>query len=131
MNLDIVKNPIWIAGFMTGEGYFYKQKTIKDYKAFTIGLCMHIESKPILEVLQSIYGGTLYLKTKGKHCQWRIGRTKQILKFVNDVSPYLACAKKHQFEIWFKEFNDYKNGLDSWKSGWKNIKKSRLKHNPI
>lgn len=95
---------------MCGEGYFYKQKIKNKYLAFSIGVCMNNRDRMILKTLEEKYGGTVLNRKDNKTCQWRMTAMNELIRFSNEIAPYLVGYKKEQFTEWFYRLNEYKTG---------------------
>ena len=92
----------YIAGFFDGEGCIRVAHNRKDSGS---GIHVFITNtfKPILDQIQSLYGGRVSLRSKSnpKHrtCyQWRISNRIQALVFLSDMEP-LLIEKKAQARL--------------------------------
>lgn len=83
----------YIAGFFDGEGCIRISSNCKD-RGFGIHVFITNTYKPILDKIQSQYGGSVTLRDKAtlKHrtCyQWRISNKREALVFLNDMESTL------------------------------------------
>ena len=95
----------FIAGFFTGEGYFYVQN-IGKYKGFQLGIHLDIVDLPLLREIQ-MHLGYGYINILEKSCSFRISKASDINRFLNDVGTHIAGNKKRQMFVFACEFNEY------------------------
>ncbi len=89
----------YIAGFFDGEGGIYVTQKID--KRFGKGIlvrntrCQIANThKGVLMKIQKMYGGTIRLKNHRRGFTWEIASQKDILKFLQDIEPYLIVKKR-------------------------------------
>lgn len=89
------KKVIYLAGIFDGEGCIYANHNKKGNTVMSIHLVN--TNKPLIYWLQREFGGNVYFE-KGKEkvrnkWAWRV-KSKQIIKILSLMLPYLICKKE-------------------------------------
>jgi len=106
----------FIAGFWTGEGYFYLQSIRNVYKgkchycvAFSAGVHMSkIDGNLLKKIMKHLKIGKVSPR-KGGCFQYRIHKRKDLIKFAERIGNKLNGNKYKQFESWFGTLLAYDN----------------------
>lgn len=109
MDKGLEINPLWLTGFIDGEGSFlisiYKNKNKLGWAVkleFQIGL--HIRDKALLEKIQNYFQvGNLFISSKGDICCFRIQSPKDLKIIINHLDLYPLKTQKLSDYILFKE----------------------------
>lgn len=111
----------FIGGFVCGEGSFSQwsiARKEKSYKVFRFCITQHQREMSLLEEMRDTLGyGTVRRKSSPKNnpifVEYMICRTPDLVKFFNDISPFLIGFKKEQATKWFQELMEYKNNKNN------------------
>ena len=127
-NKGLVINPLWLTGFIDGEGCFhnsiYKNKNKVGWAVkpeFQISL--HFRDKALLEKIQNYFQvGNLFISSKRDICTFRIQSPKDLKRIINHLDLYPLKTQKLSDYIIFKEvFNLILNKQHLTISGLKKI----------
>ena len=90
----------YLAGLIDGEGsfsvsIFYDKKAKLWYLAhdFTMGMLATKEWKDIVEYLKTTYGGSTHFHDGERYYVYRIRRTDDYLRFLDDFIPFLRIKR--------------------------------------
>jgi hypothetical protein len=106
----------FIAGFISGEGSFSQwviSRGNKTYKVFRFCITQHEKELSLLhEVRDSLGYGVVRKKSSPKnnpvYIEYMITRTRDLIKFFKEISPFLRGTKKNQAELWYNDLTTYK-----------------------
>jgi hypothetical protein len=107
----------FIAGFICGEGSFSQweiSQAGKSYKVFRFCITQHQRELALLQELRDSLGyGIVRKKSSPKnnpvYIEYMISRTKDLIKFFKEISPFLEGYKKGQADRWYQDLTEYKN----------------------
>ena len=106
----------FIAGLVCGEGGFSKWQIIQHgrvYRVHRFTITLHEVDLPLLlELKESLNYGTVRRKSSPKdnpvYTEYMITRFADLVKFVEEISPFLVGNKKKQCDDWYKDLINYK-----------------------
>jgi hypothetical protein len=108
MDHDTLSIP-FIAGFYSGEGWFYSQTPKSGFTQFQIGIKTHARDTSLLQSIRNTLQCGYIVKRKDGYVHYLIHKYADMLKFIELVGPHLAGYKKEQFNKFCYILREYKS----------------------
>lgn len=108
-------NNSWLTGFIDSDGSIYlSESSIQVY------ITISQKNKLMLDILEELYGGKVYVNGKTGNFKWVVSRKKEVLNLLDYLKKYPLLSKK------MVRVNLIKDVYAGFEKSWHNKEKSSL-----